>query len=370
MSLVIQSFRSTILIIIITISLILFIDFFLGKKIMKLIKNNKDNKHLLVTREKPTIKNSQYKYNFKKNLNQKAFYIRDYTICTNKISLRVDCEDENKDNLNYDILFIGDSFTEGVAQPYKKTFVGIFEEKVKFRVGNLAVSSYSPYVYYNKIKAYSKKINFNNLSEVIVFIDISDVEDDIKTNSQINNNEMLISSDINDNKIKKFNLVLIKTFLKKQFPISYELAFNIKNYNLPSPKYRYIKKYPRSAWTYNENFVDYDVQRGVDLNIYHMTKLYDFLKSYNVKLSIAVYPWPNTLLYDQASSKQVKIWKNFCVNRCSSFINYFPIFFEGKEKLKLNEAKKIIKKYYIKGDMHFNTLGNKKISDELIKLYK
>ena len=198
MSPLIKSIKTMLLVSIISILLIISIDFIFGKKIVGFIKSYNINKNISITRDKLAIKNNQFSYNFKENLNQQAFYIDLYRICTNKISLRVSCKDQNKDNLDYDILFIGDSATEGIGLPYEETFVAQFEKKVNVRVGNLGISSYSPHSYYNKIKAYSKKIDYNNLSEVIVFVDISDVRDDL-----VRNQKIVDINDINNEKIIK-----------------------------------------------------------------------------------------------------------------------------------------------------------------------
>ena len=64
-------------------------------------------------------------------------------------------------------------------------------------------------------------------------------------------------------------------------------------------------------------------------------------------------------------SKHVKIWSKFCFNRCENFINLFPTFFN---EIKNNNEMKIIKKYYISNDIHFNEEGNKKIFN-FIKKY-
>ena len=101
-----------------------------------------------------------------------------YQICTNDISIRINCNEKEKSK-DYEILFIGDSFTEGVGLPYVETFVGIFQKERNYNVANLAVSGYSPYIYY-KILAYENIINFHKVREIIVFIDISDNQDDLK----------------------------------------------------------------------------------------------------------------------------------------------------------------------------------------------
>ena len=71
------------------------------------------------------------------------------------------------------------------------------------------------------------------------------------------------------------------------------------------------------------------------------------------------------ILYDEKNSKHVKIWKNFCKTRCKDFIDLFPIFFK---EIKNNKRKAVVKKFYLKNDLHFNELGNKKIFNHLNNL--
>ena len=79
------------------------------------------------------------------------------------------------------ILLIGDSFTEGIGQPFENTFAGLLAQegakrssKVEFL--NAGVASYSPTIYYAKIKyLLDKGLQFD---EVVLFSDSSDVEDE------------------------------------------------------------------------------------------------------------------------------------------------------------------------------------------------
>ena len=98
-----------------------------------------------------------------------------------------------------------------------------------------------------------------------------------------------------------------------------------------------------------------------------MTELYELLKKNNIKLSVAVYPWPQTILYDKRENLMKTTWENFCKNKCANFINTFPLFInEGDTMTK----RKIIEKYYIENDFHFNLEGNKLIADYFIKNFK
>jgi len=134
---------------IITIFFFLILDYLFGNYLNKEFKLFElDNITISTTLEKPTIKNKLYEYNFKKNISLETNYgSYKYNICTNDFSIRTGCL--NRQNLkNYDFVFVGDSFTEGVGLEYEETFVGLFENNTNYKVANLGISGYSPYNYY------------------------------------------------------------------------------------------------------------------------------------------------------------------------------------------------------------------------------
>ena len=53
-------------------------------------------------------------------------------------------------------------------------------------------------------------------------------------------------------------------------------------------------------------------------------------------------------------SKQVKIWRDFCKNKCNNFFNMFNFFFDEIELM--GNRKSVIKKYYLDGDVHLMRL--------------
>ena len=151
-------------IIIIFISIFL-VDFFLTK-----ILNNYEKKFF--------IKHPVYHHTFAKN---KIFYSKGTKYFTDSLGFR------NKKNLKLKqksekkrLLIIGDSFTEGIGLDYDKTFVGIISNilnKENIEVLNAGRASYSPVIYLTKIKYLieNEKLEFD---EVMVFIDISDAQDE------------------------------------------------------------------------------------------------------------------------------------------------------------------------------------------------
>ena len=76
-------------------------------------------------------------------------------IFTNNLGFK-DKTNRNVEFKENNILFIGDSFTEGVGVEYQNTFVGIIENNIKsvsnkYEILNAGVVSYSPIVILSKL---------------------------------------------------------------------------------------------------------------------------------------------------------------------------------------------------------------------------
>lgn len=354
--------------IIVTITLSLVIDFFFGKLIL-----SKLDRYLATTdfyERLVRIDHSYYHHTLRPNVKYKRSKSFDgyFTLCTDNHGFKYSCDKERGKEFEY--AFIGDSFVEGVALDYNKTFVGIFEKEKKLSVANLGVTSYSPNVYLSKIKfLLENDYKFKNL---IVFIDISDLYDD---NSFYQLNPDL---SVGDKNAKKKNLIRRK-FLKKNFPLTNYYTYVIKmNYRINKSLPPLKSKDPiflnqaslKAKWTYEKNdkipgYRD-NISKTKNEMIITMTKLYELLKQNNIKLSLAVYPWPQQIEYDVVNSTHVKMWEKFCVSRCEEFINYFPFFFQEKE---VSSSLEVYKKYYFWNDVHFNEEGNKVIANKLIATF-
>ncbi len=75
-----------------------------------------------------------------------------YRVCTNLHGFKRSCNAPAYDGKDYDIAFIGDSFTEGIGLSYEDTFVGkIAAALSSLKIANLGVSSYAPSIYLSKL---------------------------------------------------------------------------------------------------------------------------------------------------------------------------------------------------------------------------
>jgi lysophospholipase L1-like esterase len=382
-------FFKFLLITFISLFLFLIIDFFFGrfliKKYSSIIKEN------LFYQKKYRVYDPIFHHSFAPSIGDTITQWGaklSHNICTNEYGFISQCGAKKEEF--YDIIFIGDSFTEGVGYKYEDTFVGLIQNKLKLPTANMAVKSYSTKIYLSKTKYFlDKGVTFKHL---VVFIDISDLIDD--------SNDYILTKNfiIKDKKLGK----RIETFINVNFPLLDYFVFYlkneniIKNFNFVKSIKKYLSKNKeivlnnsgnvisdnkaqewqlrsdlRSQWTYSKTnqIKGYDLPIDVAINeqVKTMTQLYELLKKNNIKLSIAVYPWPQTILYDKRENLMKTTWENFCINKCANFINTFPLFMNGGDQI---SKRKIIDKYYIENDFHFNLEGNKLIADYFIKNFK
>ena len=306
--------------------------------------------------------NKEFEYNFKKNINLKSkfgpFLV---DICTDKAGMRTTCKSKNNFK-KYDLAIIGDSFVEGVGLSYENTISGIIEGKRNIQVANLGVRSYSPSNYLKKVKSFVE--NGYKFEHIIIFIDISDIQDEVFRSGKIRNS---FNNFKTSEKFSRYN------FITSNLQITYFLYFNIKSYfrnnfilskndEFFSKFDAYSKSYDRGSWTYDNNKFR---KKGLSYSSQNMKKLSNYLNSKKISYSLAVYPWPQQLLYDTKNSVQVKHWENFCKNnKCKKFYNFFNDFFDLSEE---KGIKNVILNYYFFTDIHFNKKGNNVIAEKIIK---
>ena len=379
--------KSYFLILFITILIWIVIDFFFGRSLLNSIKyaNNHGTVH------------PNFHHTFLPNINKILYFAgQEYTFCTDSHGFRKSCNANKKKNKNFDIIFIGDSVTEGVGLDFEDTIVGLIENKFKNKkIGNMAASSYSTMIYNNKLQYFIK--NDYSFNEVFVLIDPSDIQDDSEVYKI--SGETVISK---ERKVDRYNIYIdkIKYVSKNIMPMTYEILLQIKKKitnkennlgnkgrnvskenilnNLvklrnSNEKKKYDEEFKyidlrRLAWSYDKSisYGNLQIEESINISINQMQKLYNFLDSKDISLSVVVYPLPPQLAFDKEKSFQVQIWEEFCKFKCKYFINTFPFFFD---KLNKSSFREVNKKYYIQNDIHFNKLGNKAIADLIINRY-
>ena len=262
------------------------------------------------------------------------------------------------------VLLIGDSFTEAVGMPFEKSFAGMLfqaglEADPKIEFLNAAVMSYSPVIYFQKIKyLIEKSVHFD---EVVVFSDLSDVQDEagvyfcIDDDPQYRDRCRLA----NDQKTRKLGRVLADNFA-----VTDRIRKTIKRKLRQWRGHKRLKKnevrgrHRRVDWTLPDfkderHYAPLGVAGGIKRSLQNMQKLADLLAAHDIPLTIVVYPWPSQLTFNDRDSRQITIWREFCAQNCKAFINLFPAFFAEKDA-----HNDWYERLFIPGDVHFSAAGN------------
>ena len=95
-----------------------------------------------------------------------------------------------------------------------------------------------------------------------------------------------------------------------------------------------------------------------------MDKLLTLLQKHDVRLSIAVYPWPDQIVDKDLDSVQVSYWKKWSEERNIDMINYFPCFVFPQATLR--EDYDFLDTHFFRGDTHWKKEGHDIIASEYL----
>lgn len=286
------------------------------------------------------------------------------------------------------ILFIGDSFTEGIGLPYEQTFVGRFARAFpELDVLNAGVVSYAPSAYYEKLKHLLER-GFE-FDEAFVYIDVSDVRDEA-IGYCYDDQAVLQMRDLRLCEIgpctsgEPVQRVWWKEALKSALYIpdfiyqtlkrrqrsaqsAPEIPLDEREATGPGAVYGRDTDV-RASWTYEPDtpcFGRLGIEGGIRKAVAQMDRVHGLLAARGIPLSVGVYPWPQQLLYDDEGSRQVEIWRDWCAGKCRSFFDHFPAFFRYRR-----DHPGFLKELFIWGDVHYSARGNQVLADSLIAQYR
>lgn len=256
-------------------------------------------------------------------------------------------------------VLIGDSFTEGVGCSFEETFAGIIYEHFKehdIEILNAAAVSYSPKLYYLKMKYFIEKRGLE-LDHLYLFLDVSDIQDEVVYE--------YFSPGEPSNKL--FHAVSRFFFKHSYIYMKLKLRYNYiqKNpYHERSSFWGGVDRFYKlkSEWTLNEKEFERWGEKGLDLALKYMDKLHRLLEKNNITLHLSIHPWPDQIFSRQLESVHVESWRDFCSKRDVEFINLFPLFINEKN------TRKVYRNYFIDGDVHWNAEGHELVADHIIPL--
>ena len=312
-----------------------------------------------------------------------------YQIFTNNLGFK----DKNNRKINFknrNLLFIGDSFTEGVGIKYEDTFVGLIESKLKekndnIEILNAGVQSYSTSIYLSKIH-YLLNIKKLPITDIVVVVSGGDIFDDAYKYLNVDENFILNHVD-HKNKIvinlinffKSNTLIyqvisritppkvipgLIKSLFIKKTSLNYNEKENellkISNDEISKMSFLYLQDY---NYLFSKDEFDRWGKNAIDKSINNLKELSKIVEKKNINLNIFYLYEPAIILREPDIAVLTYIKDSFKSLETNS-VRFFELndYFKGyKDKYE------VYKNLFFINDIHLNKKGNKLVFEEILK---
>lgn len=277
------------------------------------------------------------------------------------------------------ILMLGDSFTESMG-PWETSFVGrLAKQFPQYEILNGGVGGYSPSNYLNTERiAVRSGLQFD---EAIVFIDISDVQDEAGLVHDIDSTGAIALARHQYHYRSWYSN--LRLFISKYFVLTNyvweffeRMAVGLGCYHLDHGFNGNVFNLERSGWTYRPviedqpfeiGFAPLGVEGGIAKEKRKMDEIYQDLKARDIPISVVVYPWPAQLIYDKVDSREMQIWRDWCEGKCKRFVTVFPEFFAERDKCPKFEPGCWYLKNWTFGDIHLNANGNAIVAEKVAR---
>lgn len=263
------------------------------------------------------------------------------------------------------LVFAGDSFTEGIGVDYDKTFVGLVAHALESKgveVLNAGCASYSPVIYYRKVRwLLDQGLQFDELA---VYVDVGDVQDEVTYFLDGDGN--VASDELRRLREERENIryplprplrdLTVRQFLKRN---------TIGLFALYEGMERAVGNEDRRAalWTVDPRLFEQFGREGLSRARQNMDLLAALLVQHGIRLTVAVYPWPDQIRHGDLQSLQVSFWKQWAAGKEAGFVDHFPRFVDPAR------SREVLARDFIRGDIHWNEAGHQAVADGFLEYW-
>jgi lysophospholipase L1-like esterase len=342
---------------------------------------------------------------------------REYLVVTNALGLRDRTKREvSKIPKARRILFLGDSFTEAIGIEYDRSFVGLVDQELHpqgVEVLNGGVASYSPTIYLRRAQYLLESMGLE-VDEIIVFVDVSDAQDDalyyrldeantvkrrcdkvatiLEIDRQVRHDVRRFFEDFDADRPEQIKEKWragswdeiatcedeYRTALE-QLPFRIRFAdhwrFNSVVFQTLNGVYNdwIVGHQPndlfardshsgvRALWSADEELFNSYGRDGSARMTENMDKVLSLAKKHRAKLTLAIYPWPHQLAKPKPDHYR-SLWQRWSRERGVELIDYYSDFTREPPSM-------VYAKYFIQGDVHWNRMGHEIIAKRFTRTY-
>lgn len=274
------------------------------------------------------------------------------------------------------LLFIGDSFTEGVGMAYGDTFAGLVAEELEARgveVLNAAVIGYSPRLYYLKTR-YLLEVAGLHVDRLYVFVDMSDIHDEFlyrkfqpREVAQYREVLFALEKRLRNRSLihhALFNLIH-QDYNRKLQKIYSDVPWLTDIESEPEDIRAFFEDnvFPNDLWSRNEAYYRKLGVPGLALARSSMKKLLELCAEHGIPVTLSVHPWKRQILDRDLANRQVTYWQRFCEEEGVPFLNLFPLFIGAHQ-----DPEAVIESHFIGGDVHWNATGHRLVAQTVLEV--
>jgi hypothetical protein len=246
----------------------------------------------------------------------------------------------------------------------------------QYEILNGAVGSYSPSNYLNVTRSLlNARVEFD---EVIVFLDLSDVQDEAAYYYDLDASGA-VGKRPQDWYSPSYRYQNLRAKIAREFLLT-NYAFEFLERTLVDHGVYYLYRdmpgnlfdLERVAWSYRpvsqtrgypQGYGPLGVEGGIAKEIAKMNLLWQALAAHHIALKVVVYPCAPQVVHDTAESRYVVMWRDWCAGKCQDFVSLFPAFLAEKERCPRSEPGCWYRKDFIFGDFHYSVAGNTLVAD-------
>ena len=281
------------------------------------------------------------------------------------------------------VVIMGDSFSEGIGVEFESTFVGRLAARARpagVEILNAAVASYSPVVYRRKMQDMLERRTLR-VDEVIVFLDISDIQDetfyylDKQDHVQRRDSAWNAYFQLPDDGTGSGPPLMRLKRLWGKHSFAVVRALGVLRRWKPSwpasgptcaPPVPVGNLICRGGWTSSHAIMDAYGNAGLALAKTHMTELATLLKQRGIPMTVVVYPWSYQLAWNDRHSLQSTVWSNWAREQQVDFVDLFPAFFAQVDSTSLGS---VTSRFDLPGDIHWSAGGHAFVEQQLVHSY-
>ena len=290
-----------------------------------------------------------------------------YTLTTNQLGFKdAETRDVSLEPDHYRIVFIGDSFTEGIGYPHDLTFVGQIDKSLSgwgIEVLNAGVVSYSPKLMFLKLDHLLRMVGLR-FNELAMFIDCSDAIDEIDYSK-------IRFEELKERELVPETMEFAELHKGPQHWYEYSLLYRTVARTLfkadPWKRITYVNRSTgrefahygqRSDWAHDQRLFESWAKEGLESGAFYVSKILELGEEFGFKTSICIYPWPKEIRLGKDYSLNVQFWSKYCQAHQLPLIDLYPAFTTGLP------PKEAVNEFFIPKDSHWNEAGHRRVAEQ------